>query len=85
MRSVALVVYMLRHDVTEDVAAERFGISQPTASRRWEALRQPIAAALADVVPTAAEVAGSASVLVDGSLATRRFPVLGAISSACSW
>lgn len=69
MWSVALVVYMLRHNVSEDVAAERFGVSQPTASRRWDALREVIAEALDDVVPAPAEVVGAGSVLVDGSVA----------------
>jgi hypothetical protein len=68
LHSVALVVYLLRHNVTQDVAAERFGVSQATASRRWDRLREIIAAALADVVPSATEAIGSGSCLVDGSL-----------------
>jgi hypothetical protein len=35
-RSVALVVHLLRHNVTQDVAGATFGVSQSTVSRRWD-------------------------------------------------
>lgn len=45
-------------------------MSQATASRRWDLLREPIARALAAVVPTVRQVVGTyCSVLVDGFLA----------------
>jgi hypothetical protein len=68
-RSVALVVFLLRENPTQTVAAAVFGISQSTVSRRFEALREVIAVVLADVVPDPAEAAGANTVLIDGTLA----------------
>src|SRR3954454_5895795 len=38
-RSVALVVCLMRKNVTQDFASAVFGVSQATVSRRWERLR----------------------------------------------
>lgn len=68
-RSVALVVFLLRENPTQTVAAAVFGVSQPTVSRRFDALRDVIATALEDVLPDPAEAARNCTVLADGSLA----------------
>lgn len=68
--SVDLVCTLLRTNLTQDQAACIFAVSQATASRRWDLLRETIAHALAALVPTVREVVGrSGSVLVDGFLA----------------
>lgn len=68
--SIDLVCVLLRTNLTQDQAAALFCVSQPTASRRWDLLRDPIADALALLVPTVREVVGHrGSVLVDGFLA----------------
>jgi hypothetical protein len=38
-RSVVLVLYLLRQNPVQEAAAELFGISQATVSRRWTAAR----------------------------------------------
>jgi DDE superfamily endonuclease len=68
-RSVALVVFLLRENPTQTVAAGVFGVSQSTVSRRWDALREVIATVLADMRPDPAEAARDCTVLVDGTLA----------------
>lgn len=68
-RSVALVVFLLRENPTQAVAAAVFGVSQSTVSRRFEALREVIGSVLADVVPDPAEATRGSTALVDGTLA----------------
>ena len=70
-RSVALVVCLMRKNVTQDFAGAVFGVSQATVSRRWDLLRPLIGDALADVVPDPAEVVGRGTVLVDGTVVDR--------------
>ena len=65
-RSVALVVCLVRNNVTEDFVSARFGVSQATISRRSDLLRPLIGAALAGVVPDPLEVVGPGPVLLDG-------------------
>jgi hypothetical protein len=67
-RSVALVVCLMRKNVTQDFAGAVFGVSQATVSRRWDLLRPLIGDALADVVPDPLEVVGRGTVLVDGTV-----------------
>lgn len=67
-RSVALVVCLMRKNVTQDVAGAVFGVSQPTVSRRWDLLRPLIGEVLAEVVPDPREVVGRGTVLVDGTV-----------------
>ena len=67
-RSVALVVCLMRKNVTQDFAGAVFGVSQPTVSRRWDLLRPVIGEALAEVVPDPREVIGRGTVLVDGTV-----------------
>ena len=62
-RSVALVVCLMRKNVTQDFAGAVFGVSQSTVSRRWDLLRPLIGDALAEVVPDPAEVVGRGTVL----------------------
>jgi hypothetical protein len=67
-RSVALVIVLLRQNSTQAFAGAIFGVSQSTVSRRWDLLRPLIAPLLAGFVPAPAEIAGTSSVLVDGTL-----------------
>jgi len=67
-RSVALVVCLMRTNVTQDFAGAVFGVSQSTVSRRWDLLRPLIGDALAEVVPDPLEVVGRGTVLVDGTV-----------------
>jgi hypothetical protein len=67
-RSVAMVLALLRHNIVQQLAAEMFGVSQSTVSRRFDALREIIETVLAEFVLTPAEVAGTSTVLVDGTL-----------------
>ena len=67
-RSVALVVCLMRKNVTQDFAGAVFGVSQATVSRRWDLLRPLIGDALAEVVPDPLEVVGRGTVLVDGTV-----------------
>jgi Helix-turn-helix of DDE superfamily endonuclease len=67
-RSVALVVCLMRKNVTQDFAGAVFDVSQSTVSRRWDLLRPLIGDALAEVVPDPLEVVGRGTVLVDGTV-----------------
>jgi len=68
-RSVALVVFLLRENPTQTLAAAVFGVSQSTVSRRFEELREVVAIVLDDMLPDPAEAARGCTVLVDGTLA----------------
>ncbi|WP_155338013.1 hypothetical protein [Acrocarpospora corrugata] len=68
-RSVALVVYLLRHNVTQDAGGAVLGVSQATVSRRWDKLRKVVGAALHSFIPDPARQIGRGTVLVDGTLA----------------
>ncbi len=48
---VAMVVFLMRKNVTQDVAGAVFGVSQPAVSRRWDLLRPDIWDLLAARVP----------------------------------
>lgn len=68
--SMDLVCCLLRTNLTQEQAAAIYQVSQATASRRWDLLREPIAQALAALIPTVRQVVGTyGSVLVDGFLA----------------
>ncbi|GAA1118006.1 transposase family protein [Nocardiopsis metallicus] len=67
--SVALVVALHRHNLTQDLAGALFDVSQATVSRRWDLLRPLIAATLADLVLAPDATVGGSTVLVDGTLA----------------
>ena len=67
-RSVALVVFLMRKNVTQDVAGAIFGVSQSTVSRRWDLLRPVLGDVLAVMVPDPREIVGRGNVLVDGTV-----------------
>jgi len=66
--SVALVVCVMRRNITQAFAGAIFGVSQSTVSRRWDLLRPLIGEVLAEFVPDPAEVVGAGTVLVDGTV-----------------
>ena len=66
--SVALVVCLLRMNITQAFAGAIFGVSQATVSRRWDLLRPVIAEVLAPAVPRPNQVVGQGTVLVDGTV-----------------
>jgi hypothetical protein len=69
-RSVAMVVTLMRKNITQEVAGAVFGCSQPTVSRRWDLLRPVIGDVLAGLVPRPAEILGrNGTALVDGTVA----------------
>lgn len=47
-RSVAMVVSLLRKNLTQEFAGAVFGVSQSTVSRRWDLLRPPIGQVLVE-------------------------------------
>lgn len=67
--SVAMVVMLMRKNVTQAVAGGIFGCSQPTVSRRWDLLRPVIGKVLSPYVPRPVEVLGiEGTALVDGTV-----------------
>jgi hypothetical protein len=67
--SLAMVVMLMRRNVTQAAAGAIFGCSQPTVSRRWDLLRPVIGKMLAQFVPDPAAVLGRAgTALVDGTI-----------------
>ena len=69
LKSVALVVHLMRRNPVQAVAGAMFGVSQPTASRRWDLLRPIIRKAVAGFIPAPHEVIGAGTALVDGTIA----------------
>ncbi|MFF3404331.1 transposase family protein [Streptomyces sp. NPDC002659] len=67
-RSVVLVLYLLRQNPVQEAAAELFGISQATVSRRWTTLLPLVEKVLAEHVPDSAAASAGRVVLVDGTL-----------------
>ncbi len=65
---MALVVCLLRKNVTQEFAGAIFGVSQATVSRRWDLLRPLIGQVLGEFVPHPREVVGAGTVLVDGTV-----------------
>ena len=68
-RSVLIVLVLLRQNPVQRFVAAIFDTSQSTVSRRLNALRGPVTDALAGLVPVPAEIAGSSTVVIDGTLA----------------
>ena len=67
--SVAMVVMLMRRNVTQAVAGGIFGCSQPTVSRRWDLLRPVIGKVLEPYVPDPVKVVGRwGTALVDGTI-----------------
>lgn len=67
-RSIAMVVCLMRTNVTQVFAGAIFGLSQSTVSRRWDLLRPMIGQVLAEFVPGPVEVVEAGTVLVDGTI-----------------
>jgi hypothetical protein len=66
--SVALVVCLMRTNITQAFAGAIFGVSQSTVSRRWDVLRPLIGQVLTEFVPHPGELVGAGTVLVDGTV-----------------
>jgi DDE superfamily endonuclease len=67
--SVAMVVTLMRSNITQARAGNIFGCSQPTVSRRWDLLRPVIGEVLASFVPDPVQVLGRhGTALVDGTI-----------------
>jgi len=69
-KSVVLVLFLLRQNPVQEAAAELFGISQATVSRRWTTLLPVVEKVLACHIPDPAEASAGRIVLVDGTLVT---------------
>ncbi|MCZ0991856.1 transposase family protein [Streptomyces noursei] len=69
-KSVVLVLFLLRQNPVQEAAAELFGISQATVSRRWTALLPVVEKVLARHVPDPAKASAGRIALVDGTLVT---------------
>ncbi|MFJ5035798.1 transposase family protein [Streptomyces sp. NPDC088560] len=67
-KSVVLVLFLLRQNPVQETAAELFGISQATVSRRWNTLLPVVEKVLARHVPDPAEASSGRVELVDGTL-----------------
>ncbi|CAN5862988.1 hypothetical protein BH24ACT15_BH24ACT15_22950 [soil metagenome] len=68
-KSVALVVFLLRENPTQQLAGAVFGSSQATVPRRFTLPHQVIGDVLADLLPDPVAAAGGSTVLIDGTLA----------------
>ncbi|MFE5948689.1 transposase family protein [Streptomyces sp. NPDC056480] len=68
--SVVLVLFLLRQNPVQEAAAELFGVSRATVSRRWTALLSVVERGLAGHVPDPAEVSAGRVVLIGGTLVT---------------
>jgi hypothetical protein len=67
-RSIAMVVCLMRKNITQEMAGAIFGASQSTVSRRWDLLRPVIKRAVASFIPHLREVLGDGTALVDGTI-----------------
>ncbi|MEU5307085.1 transposase family protein [Streptomyces noursei] len=67
-KSVVLVLFLLRQNPVQEAAAELFGISQATVSRRWTGLLPVVEKLLNSHVPDPTEVSQGRIVLIDGTL-----------------
>jgi hypothetical protein len=67
-KSVAMVVCLMRKNITQEMAGAIFGASQSTVSRRWDLLRPIIKRAVASFIPHPREVTGGGTALVDGTV-----------------
>ena len=67
--SVAMVVMLMRRNVTQAFTGGIFGCSQPTVSRRWDLLRPVIGKVLEPYVPDPVKMVGrGGTALVDGTV-----------------
>ncbi|HEY2308856.1 MAG TPA: transposase family protein [Streptosporangiaceae bacterium] len=68
-KSVAMVVALMRTNITQEIAGDIFGCSQATVSRRWDLLRPAIGQVLASCVPDPRQILRGGTALVDGTIA----------------
>jgi hypothetical protein len=68
-KSAAMVVTLLRTNITQEMAGDIFGCSQATVSRRWDLLRPVIGQVLAGWVPDPRLILGGGTALVEGTIA----------------
>jgi transposase len=66
--SVAMVVTLMRTNITREAAGAIFGVSQSTVSRRQDLLRPLTGQVLARLVPPPRAIAGKGTLLVDGTI-----------------
>lgn len=66
--SIVLVIHLIRRNPVQAVAAEFFGVSQATVSRRWDLLRPIIATVLVDLAPHPRQIIRGGTALVDGTV-----------------
>ena len=66
--SVVLVIHLIRRNPVQAVAAEFFGVSQSTVSRRWDLLRPTTATVLADLIPHPRAIIRGGTALADGTV-----------------
>lgn len=88
--SVALVVCLMRKNITQEFTGAIFGVSQPTVSRRWNLPPPVIGQVSEEFVPDLDQLMGQGTVLVDQTrrtrrTATRRAARLGRRSGGASW
>ncbi|MGA5135451.1 transposase family protein [Streptomyces olivoreticuli] len=69
-RSVVPVLFLLRQNPVQEAAAELFGVSGATVSRRWTALLPVGEKVLAGHVPDPAGASAGRIVFIDGTLVT---------------
>ena len=71
-KPAAMVVALMRTNLTQEVAGGLFGCSQATVSRRSDLLRPAIGQVLASCVPDPRQIPGGGTALADGTIAPTR-------------
>ena len=71
-KPVAMVVALMRTNLTQQVAGGIFGCSRATVSRRWDLLRPAIGQVPASCVPDPRQIPGGGTALADGTIAPTR-------------
>ena len=71
-RPVAVVVALMRTNITQEMAGAVFGCSQATVSRRWDLPCPVTGHALASCVPEPGQILGAGTALADGTIAPTR-------------
>ena len=66
--ALKMVLLYFKANLTEELLADMFGVSQPTVSRTIAALEHPIVALTAWAAPPLADAKRAGTVLIDGTL-----------------
>lgn len=66
-KSVAMVVTLMRTNITQEMAGDIFGCSQATVSRRWDLPRPAIGPVLAGCIPDQRQILGGGTALAGGT------------------